>query len=923
MDDYVRELLAENRRTRATHLDIGNCSLKEWPEELFNHVWLEELSVSSIWWDLSKNSQRTRCNSLNGEDYNSLPSPPRQISRLKKLRKLWLNGDNQCPMPIESIASIKSLENLEVLGLSCTQLRNIAPIKSLRRLRYLDLWNSEYVSSIAPVAELESLQYLDIWATAVKSLTPVSKLRSIKFLNLGSTEVTNLLPLINMIERGIEVVETYADEDDSEGIFVAGCPLTRPPPEIISGGNESIRIFFDETRAQGVDHLYEAKMLIVGEGGAGKTSLLTRLYKPRDPLPEESETTKGISIFRHRFALPNGKKYRLNVWDFGGQEIYHATHQFFLTRRSLYILVDDTRRDSKTAQDEGFKYWLEVIDALSGHSPVLIFQNEKGGRAKAIDETGICGAFTNVKGFFRGDLSKKSSVAKIREAIEYHVQNLPHVGETLPAKWLLIRADIERESKAYPYISDLRYFDIYARHLPFDRQKALTLSRYLHDLGVFLHFQDDPLLRRTIILQNQWATQAVFRMVDDNLVKANFGRFSDRDCQRVWFDPEYCDMHPELLALMQKFELCYRLPDSSPDTWLIPQLLTPSRPEVLTAWERTDDVVIRYRYEFLPKGIVNRLMVRQHRFVLQPSLGWVSGALFEKEGSQVLAILPQKGAEIVLRARGPERKELLSVISSDLDAINSTFHGVAERVKRQVPCCCPKCRRSTEPEYYDLARLQQRRKDGRATVECDSSYATVSVSELLDGTLARTLPPWASRENSGATTADLPPVAPHTVSVFIASSLELSKERDDIDLFFRRFNDRLVRSSRYLQILRCEEGVHAVAIEGSQSEFDRQIKGSQIFVCIVDGAVGPMTEREFDVAYEHLRTTGSPAVLVYFREISLRVSSLDQERLASLLRFRKKVSDLGHYVFDFSTIDALKLELRKQFDLWFEKGHER
>ena len=79
-------------------------------------------------------------------------------------------------------------------------------------------------------------------------------------------------------------------------------------------------------------------MLILGEGGAGKTSLLRRLYQPDQPLPTEQETTKGISIYRHEFPLKNGRRFRLNVWDFGGQEIYHATHQFFLTRRSLYLV---------------------------------------------------------------------------------------------------------------------------------------------------------------------------------------------------------------------------------------------------------------------------------------------------------------------------------------------------------------------------------------------------------------------------------------------------------------------------------------------------------------------------------------------------------------------------------------------------------
>ena len=62
-------------------------------------------------------------------------------------------------------------------------------------------------------------------------------------------------------------------------------------------------------------------------------------------------------------------------------------------------------------------------------------------------------------------------------------------------------------------------------HIEFDEKKALLLSRYLHDLGVFLHFQDDPLLARTVILQNEWATEAVFRVLDDEAVKKESGPF--------------------------------------------------------------------------------------------------------------------------------------------------------------------------------------------------------------------------------------------------------------------------------------------------------------------------------------------------------------------------------------------------------------
>src|SRR5688572_5252410 len=189
---------------------------------------------------------------------------------------------------------------------------------------------------------------------------------------------------------------------------------------------------------------------------------------------------KGISIYRHEFSLKNGRRFRLNVWDFGGQQIYHATHQFFLTRRSLYLLLDDTRKDHKSVSDEGFKYWLELIDLLGDHSPVLIFQNEKGGRSKAIDIGGIKGRYDNVKDRYSGDLKDPHSVDAVRGAIEFLATRLSHIGEELPARWIAIRADIESRANELPYITQQEYFDLYRRHIEFERARALHLSRYLH-----------------------------------------------------------------------------------------------------------------------------------------------------------------------------------------------------------------------------------------------------------------------------------------------------------------------------------------------------------------------------------------------------------------------------------------------------------
>ena len=75
-----------------------------------------------------------------------------------------------------------------------------------------------------------------------------------------------------------------------------------------------------------------------------------------------------------------------------GQEIYHATHQFFLTKRSLYALVADTRKE-----DTDFYYWLNVVELLSDNSPMLIILNEKQDRRREINERQLRGQFANLK----------------------------------------------------------------------------------------------------------------------------------------------------------------------------------------------------------------------------------------------------------------------------------------------------------------------------------------------------------------------------------------------------------------------------------------------------------------------------------------------------------------------------------------------
>jgi internalin A len=965
MSELARRLIAENAATQATFLDLGNCGLSEIPRGLQQLTWLESLSLASEW-DVWAGSTWLRMASSNGGQANRFTklgslkgltrltslmldrTDARDLTPLAGLGNLrWLGLTRSRVLDLSALGNLKALEvlnigytgvedlgpiaelrALKVLNALFTAVADLAPLSELTELRMLSVSNT-LVHDLAPLAGLTSLEYLrashtavtdlrplaglialkslSVSGTQVSDLTPLAHLGALERVNISKTPVTDLSPLLAQINAGRPVTWLQLGAEE-QGIYVAGCPLLSPPVEIVVRGNAAILNYFREREGGRVAHLYEAKLLILGEGGSGKTSLLRRLYQRELPLPAEQDSTRGIAIHRHEFTLKNGRRFRLNVWDFGGQEIYHATHQFFLTRRSLYLLVDDTRKDHKSVSDEGFKFWLELIDLFGGHSPVLIFQNEKGGRSKAIDLTGIKARFDNVRERYAGNLEDPESANALRDAIELYAGQLSHIGEELPARWIRVRDDIERRAAETPHITQLEYFEVYGRHLEPDRTKALHLSRYLHDLGVFLHFQDDPLLARTVILQNEWATEAVFRILDDEEVKARLGRFSREDCERLWRDSKYAEMHLELVALMQRFELCYALPDSRPETWLAPQLLPPAKPAALAPWNesRDRDLALRYRYDFMPKGLISRLTVRLHRFVRDPELAWRTGVLFEREDTSVLVEVLPDGRELELRARGRERKGLLSVVAADLDALNDSFQGLSDKVDKRIPCNCSRCATSPIPEFFAQKALRKRRDDRRLRVECPGSYEDVDVLELLDGIRTDTLPVWANDAR--------PAGALRKVRIFLASSSELREDRDAFDLYFRQRNDHLLEQGRYFEIVRWERFLDAISETRMQDEYNKAVRDADVVVCLFFTKAGAFTEEEFDAAYGQFKASGKPRIFTFFKNAAIMTGDDREDDLTSLWRFKKKLKDLGHFHTTYTSIEDLKLQFRDQLD---------
>jgi internalin A len=248
----------------------------------------------------------------------------------------------------------------------------------------------------------------------------------------------------------------------------------------------------------------------------------------------------------------------------------------------------------------------------------------------------------------------------------------------------------------------------------------------LHDLGVCLHFQDDPLLKKTVILKPTWGTAAVYKVLDNPDVIRSLGRFNRGHLAKIWNEEKYANMQDELLQLMINFKLCYKLKNTG--DYIAPQLLTANAPDY--QWDSRHNLIMRYKYEFMPKGILSLFIVETHEYIAEQKYAWRSGVILQKEGAKAEVIEYYGKREIVIRVSGQNKKELMTIVTYELDKINNTFKRI--KLDKLIPCNCSLCKGSKEPHFYRLENLKKRLRDKQFQVQCDESYEKVDVLSLMD-----------------------------------------------------------------------------------------------------------------------------------------------------------------------------------------------
>ncbi|XP_037818819.1 ras-related protein Rab-21 [Lucilia sericata] len=117
---------------------------------------------------------------------------------------------------------------------------------------------------------------------------------------------------------------------------------------------------------------YNFKVVLLGEGCVGKTSIVLRYVE--DKFNPQHISTLQASFLTKKVTLENGSKVQLNIWDTAGQERFHALGPIYYRGSHGAILVYDiTDQDSF----QKVKNWVKELKRMLGSEIILAIAGNK------------------------------------------------------------------------------------------------------------------------------------------------------------------------------------------------------------------------------------------------------------------------------------------------------------------------------------------------------------------------------------------------------------------------------------------------------------------------------------------------------------------------------------------------------------------
>ena len=629
------------------------------------------------------------------------------LSTLLKLTSVNLHNNGIGDDGVRSLSTLTNLTSLD-LRWNCIGDTGARSLSTLTNLTSLNLSRNclgpSGAHALSTLCNLSSLN-LDGNGIGTEGLCALSTLTKLTSLSLSGAringEVHSLSTLSNLTELNLAYNSIVTVEnlrpllDQLDKLRLDGCEINDLPREVWEGAGDvlaALRAHYRD-RELGKDRDAELKVCILGNGRVGKTQMCRRLRG--EPFDEAVPTTHGIQL-GHLDLVIDGLPFRLNLWDFGGQEIYHGSHSLFLQGQAIFAILWNPAFEKGGYPDGGttirhrpLSYWLDFVRGLAGmDTPVLLVQSQ-------CDQPNLRQnpevAFSDFRLPRLLSFSAKTDLGltvlrgELEDAIRDIIGRKPTV--MIGSGRIEIRNQLRRMLEAD---QELKPLERKHRTLSMKEFESLCdtngkisspseLLRYLDRCGVVIHrpgvFSDQ------IILDQTWALEAIYTLFDRQgafRVLNRYGRFTRSDLTVLAWQKFSVAEQELFLSLMQSCGICFPLRKVSINgreaEWEY------AAPELLPEWSgiqellvdrmqgERDSAEIEIRYRFLHEGILRGLLSKLGTKAGNAAVYWKYGCWFHEvqTASQILVrseLDPASGrGSVSLRALGERPRELLEIV---------------------------------------------------------------------------------------------------------------------------------------------------------------------------------------------------------------------------------------------------------------------
>ena len=602
-----------------------------------------------------------------------------QVSDLTPLVSLFALQSLSCSFTqVGDLKPLARLFALKSLACSGTLVSDLTPLEALLTLRSLNFADTE-VRDLAPLASLSALQSLCCSRTQVTDLAPLARISALQSFDSGSTKVNHIAPLAGHF-RLQELSCPYTLVDDLSPLVglpalkrvnVSGCSIQRFPLQLLENPSlqelylyrgriagvpnavlsqshrhnclDNVRAHFRDLAA-GSAAVPDVKLMVLGNGRVGKTQLCRRLRG--ETYDDTVPSTHGVTVTTVPLAVADGEPAtRLNVWDFGGQDIYHGTHGLFVRTRAVFLLAWTPELENRPKDDldevpvrnHPLAYWVDYVRHLAGADcPVLVVQT----RCDRADDEAVCPvpestlfdafAFRRVLRYSaRADRGRAALDEALAEAVTWLLERegIAEIGVGRLTVQRRLEAMRDADAAAPPEARQHRTLTQAQFRQLCDEAGGIGspdhLLTYLHHAGVV--FYRPGLFDDAVILDQGWALEAIYAVLHRqksyrNIRRLN-GRFTRADlADWIWREQGHSAKEQALfLSMMQSCGICFAhrrwRADADDDAEYVAPDLLPDRAEIQVEldqkWEadRPAETAV-FDYAMLHPGLMRSLTSR-------------------------------------------------------------------------------------------------------------------------------------------------------------------------------------------------------------------------------------------------------------------------------------------------------------------------